>query len=141
MLRGQRVCETGWRQGVVLHQPCGIYAGFQHGHVHVLTNGLTAPEILRTSKAAGMLGFLQETRMPAELAQWITPAMFILGLLYLDRSIRNMRTEFRQGMFELRQEMKGLRKDLRVEIVNLCDHMDAQHEDLRRPHGPDRGDA
>ena len=79
--------------------------------------------------------------MPAELAQWITPAMFILGLLYLDRSIRNMRIEFRQDMSELRQEMKDMRKDFRVEIVNLCDHMDAQHEALRRPHGPDRGDA
>ena len=57
--------------------------------------------------------------MPAELAQWITPAMFILGLLYLDRSIRNMRTEFCQDI-----------KDLRVEIVNLRDHMDAQHKAL-----------
>ena len=102
----------------------------QHDQVHVLTNGLTAPEILRTSKAARMLGFLQETRMPAELAQWITPAMFILGLLYLDRSIRNMRTEFCQDV-----------KDLRVEIVNLRDRMDAQHKALSRPHGPNRGDA
>ena len=112
-------------------------------------NGLTAPEILRTNKAAGMLGFLQETRMPAELAQWITPAMFILGFLYLDRSIRNVRAESRLDI-----------KDLRVEIVNLRDHMDAQNEALRdrmqngpprphgraersppRPHGPDRGDA
>ena len=95
-------------------------------------NGLTAPEILRTNKAAGMLGFLQETRMPAELAQWITPAMFILGFLYLDRSIRNVRTESRLDIKDLRQEMK----DLRVEIVNLRDHMDAQNEALR-----DRMDA
>ena len=58
--------------------------------------------------------------MPAELAQWITPAILILGFLYLDRSIRNVRTEFRQDI-----------KDLRVEIVNLRDHMDAQNEALR----------
>jgi len=120
----------------------------QHDQIHVLTNGLTAPEVLRTNKADGMLGFLQETRMPDELAQWITPAMFILGLLYLDRSIRNMRTEFRQDikdvrqeMKDLRQDMKDMRKDFRVEIVNLRDRMDAQHEALRRPHGPDRGDS
>ena len=63
--------------------------------------------------------------MPAELAQWITPAILILGFLYLDRSIRNVRTEFRQDI-----------KDLRVEIVNLRDRMDAQNEALR-----DRMDA
>ena len=92
-----------------------------------------------------MLGFLQGTRMPAELSQWITPAMFILGFLYLDRSIRNVRTEsrqeikdlrqemkdVRQEMKDLRQDMKDLRKDFRVEIVNLRDHMDAQNEALR----------
>ena len=65
--------------------------------------------------------------MPAELAQWITPAMFILGLLYLDRSIRNVRTEARQDTSELRQDMK----DMRVEIANLRDRMDAQNEALR----------
>ena len=62
--------------------------------------------------------------MPAELAQWITPAILILGFLYLDRSIRNVRTE-------LRQDMKDLCKDLSVEIVNLRDRMDAQNEALR----------
>ena len=58
--------------------------------------------------------------MPTELAQWITPAILILGFLYLDRSIRNVRIEFRQDM-----------KDLRVEIGNLRDRMDAQNEALR----------
>ncbi len=66
--------------------------------------------------------------MPAELAQWITPAMFILGFLYLDRSIRNVRDEFHQGI-----------KDLRVEIVNLRDHMDAQYEALRDRRAGSRG--
>ena len=58
--------------------------------------------------------------MSAELAQWITPALLILGFLYLDRSIRTVRTE-------LRQDMKGMR----VEIVNLRNRMDAQNEALR----------
>lgn len=62
--------------------------------------------------------------MPTELAQWITPAILILGSLYLDRSIRNVR-------IELRQDLKDLRKDLSVEIVNLRDRMDAQKEALR----------
>ena len=70
--------------------------------------------------------------MPAELAQWITPAILILGFLYVDRSIRNVRAESRQDTKNLRQDMK----DLRVEIVNLRDRMDAQNEALR-----DRMDA
>ena len=65
--------------------------------------------------------------MPAELAQWITPAILILGFLYLDRSIRNVRAEFHQDIKDLRQDMK----DLRVEIGNLRDRMDAQNEALR----------
>ena len=65
--------------------------------------------------------------MPAELAQWITPAILILGFLYLDRSIRNVRAESRQDIKDLRQDMK----DLRVEIGNLRDRMDAQNEALR----------
>ncbi len=44
--------------------------------------------------------------MPPELAQWITPAIFILGVLYLDRSIRNLREE-------VRKEIRGLRGELR----------------------------
>ena len=70
--------------------------------------------------------------MLAELAQWITPAIFILGFLYLDRSIRTVRTESRQGMKDLRQDMK----DMRVKIVNLRNRMDEQNEALR-----DRMDA
>ena len=33
--------------------------------------------------------------MPPELTQLITPAILILGFLYLDRSIRNTRGELR----------------------------------------------
>ncbi|MCY4588856.1 MAG: hypothetical protein OXB98_22760 [Bryobacterales bacterium] len=55
-----------------------------------------------------------------------------MGFLYLDRSIRTVRTESRQDMKDLRQDMKGMR----VEIVNLRNRMDAQNEALR-----DRMDA
>ncbi len=74
--------------------------------------------------------------MPAELAQWITPAMFILGFLYLDRSIRNVRTEFRQDMKDLRVEIGNLRDRMDAQNEALCNRMDAQHEALR-----DRMDA
>ena len=33
--------------------------------------------------------------MPPELAEWITPAILILGFFYLDRSIRSVRGELR----------------------------------------------
>ena len=68
--------------------------------------------------------------MPAELSQWITPAMLILGFLNLDRSIRNVRTEFRQDMKDLRKDLHQDIKVLRIEIVNLRDRKDAQNEAL-----------
>ncbi len=98
-----------------------------HDQVHALRNGLTSPAFREREKLLGMLCFLQKTLMLAELAQWITPAIFILGFLYLDRSIRTVRTESCQGMKDLRQEMK----DMRVEIVNLRNRMDEQNEALR----------
>ena len=74
--------------------------------------------------------------MPTELAQWITPAILILGFLYLDRSIRNVRTEFRQDMKDLRVEIGNLRDRMDAQNEALCNRMDAQHEALR-----DRMDA
>ena len=74
--------------------------------------------------------------MPAELAQWITPAILILGFLYLDRSIRNVRTESRQDMKDLRVEIGNLRDRMEAQNEALCNRMDAQHEALR-----DRMDA
>ena len=78
-----------------------------------------------------MLCFLQETRMPTELAQWITPAIFILGFLYLDRSIRNVRAESRQDMKDLRVEIGNLRDRMDAQNEALCNRMDAQNEALR----------
>ena len=69
--------------------------------------------------------------MPTELAQWITPAIFILGFLYLDRSIRNVRAESRQDMKDLRVEICNLRDRMDAQNEALCNRMDAQNEALR----------
>ena len=68
--------------------------------------------------------------MPTELAQWITPAIFILGFLYLDRSIRNVRAESRQDMKDLRVEIGNLRDRMDAQNEALCNRMDAQNEAL-----------
>ena len=47
--------------------------------------------------------------MPSDLAQWITPVIFILGVLYLDRSIRSMCGE----------------------LMDFRNHLDHQFGDLR----------
>ena len=57
--------------------------------------------------------------MPPELAQWINPAILILGFLYLDRSIRNVRVELRQDMAQLRQDMKDSETRLREDMKHL----------------------
>lgn len=51
--------------------------------------------------------------MTPELAQWITPAILILGFFYLDRRLRNVRSDLRQDIQELRDEIGGLRDRLR----------------------------
>ena len=43
------------------------------------------------------------------LAEWITPAILILGFLYLDQSIRNVRTELREGLRDASRERTELR--------------------------------
>ena len=58
--------------------------------------------------------------MQEALTPWITPAILILGFLYLDRSIRNTRSE-------LREDMKGLRG----EVADLRQHVDHQIGELR----------
>ena len=57
--------------------------------------------------------------MPPELAQWINPAILILGFLYLDRSIRNVRVELRHDMAQLRQDMKDSETRLREDMKHL----------------------
>ena len=63
-----------------------------------------------------MESLLYEELMPPELAQWITPAILILGFLYLDRSIRHLRGE-------LQGEIKDLRERIDSRIGDLRDRM------------------
>ncbi len=51
--------------------------------------------------------------MSLELAQWITPAILILGFLYLDRSIRSVRSDSRADIEDLRDRMDHQIGDLR----------------------------
>ena len=58
--------------------------------------------------------------MPSDLAQWITPVIFILGVLYLDRSIRSMCGE-----------LMDFRDHVDRQIGTLRDRLDNQTGDLR----------
>ena len=54
--------------------------------------------------------------MPSELAQWITPAIVVIGFLFIGRAIHNGRVELRQDIKELRGEVVDLRNRMgRVE--------------------------
>ena len=70
--------------------------------------------------------------MPPELTQWITPAILILGFLYLDRSIRNTRGELRQDMKQMESRL-GSRMD-RME-TRLGQHTEQVRDDLKRLDG------
>ena len=62
--------------------------------------------------------------MSSELAQWITPAILILGFLYLDRSIRSVRSDSRADIKDLRDRMDR-------QVGDLRNHLDHQIGDLR----------
>lgn len=57
--------------------------------------------------------------MPSELAPWITPAIFILGVLCLDRSIRNLREELGKEIRGLREEVRKEMRELRGELRDI----------------------
>ena len=62
--------------------------------------------------------------MSPELTQWITPAILILGFLYLDRSIRSVRSDSRADIKDLRDRMDR-------QVGDLRNHLDHQFGDLR----------
>lgn len=47
--------------------------------------------------------------MSPELAQWFTPAILVLGFLYLDRSIRSVRRELRDSRDRMDDQIGDLR--------------------------------
>ena len=69
--------------------------------------------------------------MPTELAQWITPAIVILGFLFTARTIRNQRVEMGSRMDRMESRLTG-----RIEGVESClaariDGLESQTIDLR----------
>ena len=73
--------------------------------------------------------------MLSELAQWITPAIVILGFLFTARTIRNQRLElesrFDSRMDRMESRLAGRIDGLESQIGNLRDRMDSQTGDLR----------
>ena len=72
-----------------------------------------------------------EKPMPTELAQWITPAIVILGFLFTARTIRNQRVEMGSRMDRMESRLIG-----RIEGVESClaariDGLESQTIDLR----------
>ena len=77
--------------------------------------------------------------MVSELAQWITPAILICGFLYLDRSIRTVRSNSRADIEDLRDRMDHQIGDLREHVDHqigaLRQHVDHQFEHVDRQIG------
>ena len=80
--------------------------------------------------------------MPTELAQWITPAIVILGFLFTARTIRNQRVEMGSRMDRMESRLIGriegvesclaARIDgLESQTIDLRDRMESQTSDLR----------
>ena len=73
--------------------------------------------------------------MLSEIAQWITPAIVILGFLFTARTIRNQRVElesrFGSRLDRMESRLAGRIDGLESQIGNLRDRMDSQTSDLR----------
>ena len=73
--------------------------------------------------------------MPSELAQWITPAIVILGFLFTARTIRNQRVEmesrFESRMDRMESRLVGRIEGVKSQMGHLRDRMESQTSDLR----------
>ena len=69
--------------------------------------------------------------MPTDLTQWITPAILVLGFLYLDRSIRSVHGELREFRDSVKQQFGDLRNHVDHQDGVLRDHMDQRFGNLR----------
>ena len=73
--------------------------------------------------------------MLSEIAQWITPAIVILGFLFTARTIRNQRVEleswFGSRMDRMESRLAGRIDGVESQIGNLRDQMDSQTGNLR----------
>lgn len=68
---------------------------------------------------------------PPELTQWITPAILILGFLYLNRSIRNTRGELRQDMNQMESRFESRMDRMETQIGDLRQQVEIQIGELR----------
>lgn len=73
--------------------------------------------------------------MLSEIAQWITPAIVILGFLFTARTIRNQRVElesrFDSRMDRMESRLAGRIDGVESQIGNLRDRLDSRTGDLR----------
>ena len=78
--------------------------------------------------------------MLSEIAQWITPAIVILGFLFTARTIRNQRVDMESRMDRMESYLAGRIDGVESQIGNLRDRMDSQVGDLRNRMDSQTGD-
>ena len=69
--------------------------------------------------------------MTTELAQWIMPAIVILGFLFTARTIRNQRVEMGSWMDRMESRLAARIDGLESQTSDLRDRMESQTSDLR----------
>lgn len=69
--------------------------------------------------------------MLPELAQWITPAILVVGFLYALRSMKQMESRLETRMERLESRLSGRIDGLESRIGDLRNHVDTQISDLR----------
>ena len=69
--------------------------------------------------------------MPSELAQWITPAIVILGFLFTARTIRNQRVEMGSRMDRMESRLAGRIEGVESRLAARIDGLESQTSDLR----------
>ena len=69
--------------------------------------------------------------MSTELAQWITPAIVILGFLFTARTIRNQRVEMGSRMDRMESRLTGKIEGVESRLAARIDGLESQTSDLR----------
>ena len=69
--------------------------------------------------------------MTTELAQWITPAIVILGFLFTARTIRNQRVEMGSRMDRMESRLAGRIEGVESRLAARIDGLESQTSDLR----------
>ena len=69
--------------------------------------------------------------MLSELAQWITPAIVILGFLFTARTIRNQRMDMESRMGRMESRLIGRIDGVESRLATRIDGLESQYSDLR----------